>query len=433
MAHVRQQSPTDPDGSDAVLALMVRPWAPGAVSEHVRLALGDAECAARGAVWVEISYGLEGAPLTYLRHILQVDGWRCAEQIERLLDSATPYATWRSGCPPALLMARAGDADAQGNPTYQVTLQLTVSALTDGGPRDGSAITFALDRISGEALLRFGETFDQELRQALEHRLPASALTGAATAELEVNRFSGRVNAAAYDALGSDYSHDYLAEPFFREAFEGWLGMLPAGGRVLEVGCGHGVPIAAALAAAGRRVTGIDPSARMIVEARQAVPGQDFRQLPLVELEETNAFDGACCFFSLLCMDPIELRIGLARLHRALKPDAPLLIVSGVPDLFTRTSPLRSVQGRTTWEWPYDHEDMAAVLTAGGQWEVGAQALRFYDTDTLKQIEAASLDQLAADLRYLPGAEMSDPLAFATGKRVVRGVYALVARSRTLI
>ena len=126
-------------------------------------------------------------------------------------------------------------------------------------------------------------------------------------------------------------------------------------------------------------------------------------------------------------MDPIELRIGLARLHRALKAGAPLLIVSGVPDLFTRTSPLRSVQGRTTWEWPYDHEDMAAVLTAGGQWEVGTEAVRFYDTDTLKQVEAASLDQLAADARYLPNAEMSDPLAFATGKRIVKGIYALIA------
>ena len=427
MAHVHQQTPTDPDGSNAVLALTVRPRAPAAVNQHVRLVLGDTECAARDAVWVEISYGLEGAPLTCLRHILQVDGWRLAGPIEQLLSGATPYATWRSGCPPALLMARGGDDDAQGNPTYQLTLQLTVSALTDGGPRDGSAITFALDRISSGELLRFGKTFDQELRQVLEHQWPATALTGAAASGLEVNSFSSRVNAAAYDALGSDYSHDYLAEPFFREAFEGWLSLLPANGRVLEVGCGHGRPIAAALAAAGQRVTGIDPSAQMIAEARQAVPGQDFRQLALVELEETNAFDGACCFFSLLCMDPIELRIGLERLHRALKPGAPLLIVSGVPDLFTRTSPLRSVQGRTTWEWPYDHEDMAAILTAGGQWQVGAEALRFYDTDTLKQIEATSLDQLAADPRYLPTAEMSDPLEFATGKRIVKGVYALVA------
>jgi len=428
MARVRQQPPTDPDGSDAVLALTVRPWAPAALNKHVRLVLGDAECAARDAVWVEISYGLEDAPLAYLRHILQVDDWRLAEPIEQLLNGATPYATWRSGCPPALLMARAGDDDAQGNPTYQLTLQLTASALTDGGPRDGSAITFALDRIGGEELLRFGETFDQELRQALDHKWPATTLTGAAASGLEINTFSNRVNAMAYDSLGADYSHDYLAEPFFREAFESWLGMLPAGGRALEIGCGHGIPIAATLAAAGQRVTGIDPSAQMIAEARLAVPGQEIRQLALVELEETNAFDGACCFFSLLCMDPIELRIGLERLHRALKPGAPLLIVSGVPDQFTRASPLRSVQGRTTWEWPYDNEDMAAVLTSGGQWQVAAQALRFYDTDTLKQIEATSLDQLAADPRYLPGAEMTDPLEFATGKRIVKSVYALVAR-----
>ena len=429
MAHVRQQIPADPDGANAVLALTVRPWAPAAVNQHVRLVLGDAECAASSAVWVEIGYGLEAAPLTCLRHILQVDGWRLAEQIEQILSGATPYATWRSSCPPALLMARAGDEDAQGNPTYQLTLQLTVSALTDAGPRDGSAITFALDRISREALLRFGEAFDRELRHALEHHWPNIAPASAAltSSGLETKTFSNRVNATAYDALGSAYSHDYLAEPFFREAFEGWLEMLPAGGRVLEVGCGHGRPIAAALADAGQRVTGIDPSAQMIAEARQAVPGQDFRQLALVELEETDAFDGACCFFSLLCMDPIELRIGLERLHRALKPGAPLLIVSGVPDQFTRTSPLRSVQGRTTWEWPYDHEDMTAVLTAHGKWQIGSPALRFYDTDTLKQIEATSLDQLAADPRYSPGAEMS-PLAFATGKRTVKGVYALIAR-----
>ena len=172
MAHIRQHAPADPDSPGAVLALMIRPWAPAAVNEHVRLVLGDSECAARSAVWVEISYGLAGAPLTYLRHILQVDSWRCAERIEQLLNGETPYATWRSDCPPALLMARAGDADAHGNPTYQMTLQLTVSGLTDGGPRDGSAITFALDRISGEELLHFGKAFDQELRQALEHRWP---------------------------------------------------------------------------------------------------------------------------------------------------------------------------------------------------------------------------------------------------------------------
>ncbi len=411
MALIRQHDPAEPDSSRPALSLMIRPWAPAAVNGQVRLVLGDSECAARAAVWVEIGYGLEDAPLTYLRHVLQVDDWRCAERIEQLLSGETPYATWRSGCPPALLMARPGAADAQGNPTFQLTLQLTVGGLTDSGQADGSAITFALDRVNGDALRRFGEAFDRELCQALEQQCPAATTPGP-----EVNAFSSRVNSAAYDALGTDYAHDYLSEPFFREAFEGWLGALPVEGRVLEIGCGHGEPIAAALAAAGLRVTGIDPSAAMIAQARKGVAEGEFRQMTLAELDETDAFDGSCCFFSLLCMDPIELRIGLERLHRALKADAPLLIVSGVPDLFTRTSPLRTVQGRTTWEWTYDHEDMAAVLSERGHWRVGAPALRYYDTDTLKRIERLDLEQ-AVDFRA----------------RTVKGVYALIAHRMAVV
>ena len=79
---------------------------------------------------------------------------------------------------------------------------------------------------------------DKELGQALERHWPEAAPVSAAAAAVgsEVNSFSSCVNAAAYDALGTDYSHDYLAEPFFREAFEGWLGALPASGGVLEIG-----------------------------------------------------------------------------------------------------------------------------------------------------------------------------------------------------
>ncbi len=423
MAQLRQRFPANEDGPRPPLSLMIRPWALAAVNENVRLALGDAECPARSGIWVEISYGLAPlAPLTYLRHLLQLADWRCAEAIEQLLHGETHYVTWRSGCPPALLMARSGPADAQGNPTFHVTLQLNTSFLPDSGQESG--ITFALDHIGSDELLRFGEAFDRELRQVMAGQPPnphdvAMATVGArrptaaenVPSALHVNAFSSHINTAAYDALNTDYTHDYLAEPFFRQAFEGWLERLPVGSRVLEIGCGHGKPIAAALVAGGRRVTGIDPSSAMIAQARHSVPEGDFRQMALAELNECRAFDGACSFFSLLCMDPIELRIGLERLRQALKPGAPLLIVSGVPDLYTRTSPLRSAQGRPTWEWSYDHEDMVAVLTEREQWQIVAQDLRYYDADTLERIET---DFLAAmNIRDL----------------TVKGVYALIARS----
>ena len=62
MALIRQHDPAEPASSRPALSLMIRPWAPAAVNGQVRLVLGDSECAARAAVWVEIGYGLEDAP-----------------------------------------------------------------------------------------------------------------------------------------------------------------------------------------------------------------------------------------------------------------------------------------------------------------------------------------------------------------------------------
>lgn len=405
MAQLRQQPKTDDTPAHV---LTVRPWAPAAQNENVRLLLGDAHCPARQSLWAEIACGLDGAPFVYLRQPLQMADWACAASVQQLLRGDAAYALWRSGCPPAVLMARPGPEDPQGQPTFQVSLQLNVAGLTDRGPDSG--LTLAVDGVSSAGLAGFAQALDAEIAQALAGQLPDPQPLAPG---LAVNPFSSRVNASAYDGAAAGYGHDYLAEPFFRRAFDGWLGLLPPAARLLEIGCGHGAPIAAALDADGHRVTGIDPSAAMIAQARRTVPGGTFRRLALAELDESARFDGACCFFSLLCMDPIELRIGLARLHAALKPGAPVLIVSGVPDLRVRTSPLRTVQGRTTWEWPHDQQDIAAALGAPGGWEIARTDVQYYDVDTLQPLKETELYLSSAD-----GPGLTTP---------VKGVYALLA------
>lgn len=420
MAQLRQQPQPDEDGQQPTLSLMIRPWVPTAVNENVHLVLGDATCPARACMWVEISYGLNDIPLTYLRHLLQLADWSCTEQIERLRRAETHYVTWRSACPPALLMARPGAADEQGKPTFRVTLQLTAAGLSDSGPESG--LTFVLDRISSDELLRFGQTLDQEIRQALNGQPPNPEIV---PPFLRVHAFSSHINVATYNTVRSGYTHDYLTEPFFRKAFESWLGHLPGASRVLEIGCGHGEPIATALAARGHQVTGIDPSAGMIAQAQATAAHGDFQQLALAELNERLSFNGACSFFSLLCMDPIELRIGLGRLHSALQPDAPLLIVSGVPDLYIRTSPLRSLQGHPTWEWSYDHQDMTAALTERQQWEVVATDLQYYHMDSGKPVELETLPPKLAPPRM--STSPTDDLGLTVP---LTCVYALIARKR---
>jgi cyclopropane fatty-acyl-phospholipid synthase-like methyltransferase len=61
---------------------------------------------------------------------------------------------------------------------------------------------------------------------------------------------------------------------------------LPAGARVLDVGCGPGVPTAAAFVACGDDVLGVDVSERQIELARTNVPGARF------ELADVTRWDG---------------------------------------------------------------------------------------------------------------------------------------------
>jgi len=70
-----------------------------------------------------------------------------------------------------------------------------------------------------------------------------------------------------YGAIAEDAAARLLAE---------LSGRAPAGGLVVDLGCGSGI-LAAALTAAGHRVLGIDLSASMIAIARGRAPAAEFR------------------------------------------------------------------------------------------------------------------------------------------------------------
>src|SRR5919107_6151239 len=79
-----------------------------------------------------------------------------------------------------------------------------------------------------------------------------------------------------YDALSYRYRGDAEAPAEYAT----WLGQLrervPAGGAVLDLGCGCGVPLARDLAAGGYAVTGVDLSAVQVERARQLIPAARF-------------------------------------------------------------------------------------------------------------------------------------------------------------
>ena len=80
---------------------------------------------------------------------------------------------------------------------------------------------------------------------------------------------------AGYNVLSRAYRADTADEATQRQHAE-WLGLVrdraPAGGDVLDLGCGNGIPAAKWLSDNGFRVTGVDLSDTMVERARELVP-----------------------------------------------------------------------------------------------------------------------------------------------------------------
>ncbi|PJE96611.1 SAM-dependent methyltransferase [Streptomyces carminius] len=134
--------------------------------------------------------------------------------------------------------------------------------------------------------------------------------------------------ADAFDAIGDRYDEAFPHKEG-QLAAGAWLaGQLPAGSRVLDVGCGTGVPTARQLFEAGHRVTGIDISPGMLKLSRDNVPGAEFHRMDIADLEnhDLGPFDGITAFFALLMLPRDEIPVALRMLHGQLNPGGVLAL-----------------------------------------------------------------------------------------------------------
>ncbi|WP_370378918.1 class I SAM-dependent methyltransferase [Catenulispora sp. GAS73] len=144
--------------------------------------------------------------------------------------------------------------------------------------------------------------------------------------------------AAAFDFIGERYDEAFPHKEGQIAAGQWLIGRLEPGARVLDVGCGTGVPTARQLVAAGARVTGIDISPVMLELARANVPQADFRLADVTEIGSgidsgIGEFDGAVAFFSLLMLPRAQILGALGRLHRVLRPGGCLALAMVEADM----------------------------------------------------------------------------------------------------
>ena len=140
--------------------------------------------------------------------------------------------------------------------------------------------------------------------------------------------------ADGYDRMAERYLAWSGARPSGprRQALDLALASIPAGADVLDLGCGSGLPMTAALAD-GRSVTGIDISATQIGLARRNVPGARFHRADLTTWDQPPAsVDAVVAFYVLTHVPRDEHAAVLGRIVRWLRPGGVLLASFGVED-----------------------------------------------------------------------------------------------------
>jgi ubiquinone/menaquinone biosynthesis C-methylase UbiE len=173
-----------------------------------------------------------------------------------------------------------------------------------------------------------------------------------------------RAQAAVFDRIGARYDEVFPHRDGQDHAVDLLLARLPAAARVLDVGCGTGLPTARRLAAAGAAVTGLDISRVMLRLARRNVPEATFLRRDALTIDGTlGRFDAAVAFFSLLMLTRREIAGTLTRLRDVLGPGGWLALGMVELDLDDVELPFLGQPVRVSG-WP--REQLRAVVVGAG-------------------------------------------------------------------
>ncbi len=116
---------------------------------------------------------------------------------------------------------------------------------------------------------------------------------------------------------------------FERTWLDRFTTLIPAGGAVLDLGCGMGEPMAAHLIGAGFAVTGVDSAPTLLGLCRARFPGQAWHLADMRGLDLDRRFDGILAWDSFFHLDHGHQRAMFAVFARHAAPGAALMFTSG--------------------------------------------------------------------------------------------------------
>jgi ubiquinone/menaquinone biosynthesis C-methylase UbiE len=139
-----------------------------------------------------------------------------------------------------------------------------------------------------------------------------------------------------YDKIAEEYQADRHGFDHVKE-LEEFASLLPKNAKVLDVGCGAGVPVAKFLVDSGFEVVGVDFSENMLRLARKNMPQISLIRKDMTKLDfADNSFDGLTAFYSIIHVPREKHSLLFKSFNRILKPNGIMLACMG-PDEWEAT------------------------------------------------------------------------------------------------
>jgi ubiquinone/menaquinone biosynthesis C-methylase UbiE len=168
-----------------------------------------------------------------------------------------------------------------------------------------------------------------------------------------------RVVQRGYDDVAESYLADRTVDGGDVVMLRGLLSRLAPGSRVLDAGCGAGVPVMKLVTDAEHRAVGLDFSARQLSLARSRVPGADLVRGDLSTLPFPHQhFDAIVSFYAIIHVPRRDHLAILRECHRVLRPGGLALLCLGANDVAEDHDPTSWLGTAMYWS----HYDAATNL-----------------------------------------------------------------------
>jgi ubiquinone/menaquinone biosynthesis C-methylase UbiE len=136
-----------------------------------------------------------------------------------------------------------------------------------------------------------------------------------------------------YNAIANRYLAQRTRDSEDVRLLDDFIKRLPAHAKVLDAGCGAGIPISQMLSERFE-VTGVDFSEAQVELAKKNVPGAEFLCEDMTKLSfPDDAFDGIASYYAIIHIPREEHQALLANFHRMLKPGGLTLLCLGAEHL----------------------------------------------------------------------------------------------------